>query len=438
MSVINAIVDWRPRTPFYYGWLVLGTAALGAFAGTSVSQVVLGAIQNLIIEDMQWDRSVIAFGATAGTLASGVLSPFAGRLADRYGPRGPMPVAVLIVGVCLFALAGIRSVWQFYAAYIVARTIANPILLGVVPQTATVAFFQRRRNLALGLTSMARPVTGAIIIQMVTLIARVYSWRVAYRFLGGFALFLTVPLCVILRRRPEDIGLRPDGDRTVSYSGAVRRSSDAAEAHPRVEAQQFEWRAWEAALTSTFRLLLFAEALVTLTHSTVGFQMVPFLKDSGLSQTAAAGAFSLSTLFGALVNPGWGYLSDKYSPRRLAMVAIAATGVTTSLFLLMNSANQGFIVIILWGTASGGLHVLTGMMLAQYFGRASFGSIVGLMGQVTLLSLGLGPIFGALLVRQTGEYDSLFIFALAAYALALPLIYSARAPKLPRRATVKG
>ena len=438
MSVVSAIADWRPRTPFYYGWLVLGTAALGAFAGTSVSQVVLGGIQNLIFEDMQWDRTTIALAATSGTLASGGLSPFAGRIADRYGPRGAMTMGVLVVGACLFALAGIQAVWQFYAAYIIARTIANPILIGVVPRTATVAFFHRRRNFALGLTSMARPVTGAVIIQIVTLIARTYTWRTAYKFLGGFALFLTVPLFVILRRRPEDIGLRPDGDGRVFSSEVARQSPLAAQAHLQQEAQPFDWRPSEAAVTSTFLLILLAESLLILTHSSLGFQLVPFLKDSGLSQTAAAGALSLSTLFGALLNPGWGYLSDKYSPRRLAMAAIAATGVTTTLFLVTNSGNQGFFVVVLWGTAAGGLHVLTNMMLAQHFGRASFGSIIGLMGPVTQLSLGLGPIFGAVLVRQTGGYNSLFIFALAAYALAIPVVYSARAPKLPRRATMKG
>ena len=78
------------------------------------------------------------------------------------------------------------------------------------------------------------------------------------------------------------------------------------------------------------------------------------------------------------------------------------------------------------------------MMMAQYFGRASFGSIIGLMGPVTQMSLGSGPIFGALLVRHTGGYNSLFIFALAAYAVAIPVVYSARAPKLPSRATAKG
>ncbi|MCH8207145.1 MAG: MFS transporter, partial [Chloroflexi bacterium] len=125
MSSLRSIVDWRPRTRFYYGWLVLGTAALGAFAATGVAQVVLGGIQSLIFEDMGWDRSTIAYGVTAGTWMSGLLTPLFGRLADRHGPRGLMPVGLVVVGVSLFGLAGIRAVWHFYVAYIIARSIAN-------------------------------------------------------------------------------------------------------------------------------------------------------------------------------------------------------------------------------------------------------------------------------------------------------------------------
>ena len=101
----RAITNWRLRPPFYYGWLVLGMAALGTFAATGVAQIVLGGIQNLIFEDMGWDRATIAYAVTIGTLASGFLTPFVGRLVDRYGPRGLMPLGVLTLGVCLFGTA---------------------------------------------------------------------------------------------------------------------------------------------------------------------------------------------------------------------------------------------------------------------------------------------------------------------------------------------
>ena len=83
---------------------------------------------------------------------------------------------------------------------------------------------------------------------------------------------------------------------------------------------------------------------------------------------------------------------------------------------------------------SGGLNVLSGMMLAQYFGRGSFGSIVGLMGPIQLGALGFGPALGAVVYGVTGGYTMLFLYGIAAYIGAAALMYGARPPRLPRRA----
>ena len=207
MTLLKTIADWRPRTPFYYGWLILAMSAVGTYAATGSTQLVFGGVQNFIFEDMGWDRSTIAYAVTAGTWASGLITPFVGRLADRYGPRGLMPIAAFIAGVSFFAIGGMQTVWHFYAAYIVARTIASPMLVGVVPRTAAVNFFSRRRNLALGISAMARPFGGAINIQIFSLIALAASWRAAFQVQGIISLLIVIPLFLVMRRSPSDIGL---------------------------------------------------------------------------------------------------------------------------------------------------------------------------------------------------------------------------------------
>ena len=86
--MLTRLFNWRPRTPFYYGWLILGISSLATFGATGVSQVVLGGIQVYISEDTGWDTSILSYAATAGTWCSGLIAPVIGRLADRYGRAG--------------------------------------------------------------------------------------------------------------------------------------------------------------------------------------------------------------------------------------------------------------------------------------------------------------------------------------------------------------
>ncbi len=146
-SSLSALLNWRPNTPFYYGWLVLGLSGAGAFAATAVAGVVLGGVQILISEETGWPRSWIGYSASAGVLMSGVWAPFAGRLADRYGPRWLMPIGVVVLGVCMVGLASVHLVWQFFIIAVVSRAISQPFLIGVVPRTMAVNFFNRRRNI---------------------------------------------------------------------------------------------------------------------------------------------------------------------------------------------------------------------------------------------------------------------------------------------------
>lgn len=425
MQSIRKIVEWTPRTPVFYGWVVLSMAALGTYAATGVAQVVIGGIQNLIFEDMGWDRSTIAFAVTAGTWTSGLLAPIFGILADRFGPRRLMPPAALIAGASFIALGGISQVWHFYAAYIVGRAIANPCLVGVVPRTVAVNFFHRRRSLAIGLVSTFRPVGGGINIQLISLVAALSSWRVAYRMLGVFSILLALPLFLIMRRRPEDIGLLPDGDSRPPPAPAysARQASDESP-----QPLDDSWTAGEALASSAFWLIVAAEMLTILTSGAIGFQIAPFLVDSNISQPFAALAVTLSSTLGALVNPVWGVLADRYQPRLLAAGATLLALFSAAFFIPTGGGWGGFAVAVIWGIASGGLNVLGSMMLAQYYGRGSYGTITGLTGPFQMVFLGLGPTFGALLYQWTGGYTFLWSYALCAYAVATVLIFYAKRP----------
>jgi len=326
------------------------------------------------------------------------------------------------------ALSGVSSLWQFFLIYILLRSVAGPNLQNVVPRTVAVNFFRRRRNLALGITAQNRIVTESINIQIITLVSNSLDWRAAYRLLGFIALPLVIPLFIVMRRRPEDIGLLPDGDDSPPPEQASAGESTARNT-------DFDWRMREAIVLPTFWFIVGAEFLAVTTTGAIGFQMVPFLSDAGMTPTIAASALSISIFLGGLSVPLWGYISDRFSVKRLALAALSLILVPTVLLLLVDPLAYGFPVLMVWGILAGGMNVVGSMMLGNYFGRTSFGALNGLTGPFRTAAMGLGPSLGALLFNVTGGYQAIFLTTIVCYAVAILLTSGVRYPRIPARAS---
>ena len=424
-QMLRSILNWRLRTPFYYGWLILVVSAMATFAASGLTQVVLGGVQVYITDDTGWEGGGLAFASSVGTWCSGIVAPFIGRLADRVGPRWLMPAGLIIAGVCYFVLAGGDSVWQFYAGFVIGRMMVNSTLIGLVPRTAAVNFFRRRRNMALAMVSTFRPIAGAINIQIVSVIAVHQGWRAAYRYLGILSFILILPMMLLMRRRPEDIGLLPDG---ASPDQAVGRGAMAPPVTP-----EFSWTAKEATRTRAFWLLVTITCLGTMASAATGFSLVPYLvEDAGLSITAAAGVLSLGT-FLAVANLVWGYLADRITPRRCLIIMMVGAGGMTAFLIGVDSVGSALVFAVIWGVVSGGLGSLENMVLAEYFGRGSFGAILGIFSPMQMIALGLGPALASTVRGLAGNYDVLYVAMMAAYLISAVLMYVARPPRRPVR-----
>ena len=438
MTLLHRALDWRPPVPFYYGWLILFTGALGTFVATTLAGVVFGGIQGLIAEEMNWSRSSIGITAAAGVWGSGLLAPFIGRVADRHGPRWLMPVGTLILGSCLYALGGISTIWQFFLFAVIGRAISQPLLIGLVPRTVAVNFFDRRRNLALAFTGLFRPFTSAINIQIISNVAVTRGWRTSFRYLGIASLILTIPLFIVVRRRPEDIGLSPDGDTPVDASALENREGGARTPSDReTPAQgQRDWTAKEVMRTKTFWLIALTSLVSVTAGSGIQFNMVPYFQESAnLSTPQGAGVLSVST-FLSLASLGWGALADKITPRRCIIAAMIGATAATMFLLTVSNLATAYAFGIVWGLVSAGSDILIYMVLAQYFGRNSYGTISGILRPFEAGGLGLGMTLGTLSYDLTRTYKWLILGSIAAHGVAAVLVFLAKPPAEPRRASL--
>ena len=438
MTLLHRALDWRPPVPFYYGWLILFTGALGTFVATTLAGVVFGGIQGLIAEEMNWSRSSIGITAAAGVWGSGLLAPFIGRVADRHGPRWLMPVGTLILGSCLYALGGISTIWQFFLFAVIGRAISQPLLIGLVPRTVAVNFFDRRRNLALAFTGLFRPFTSAINIQIISNVAVTRGWRTSFRYLGIASLILTIPLFIVVRRRPEDIGLSPDGDTPVDASALENREGGARTPSTRETPAQGQrnWTAKEVMRTQTFWLIALTSLVSVTAGSGIQFNMVPYFQESAnLSTPQGAGVLSVST-FLSLASLGWGALADKITPRRCIIAAMIGATAATMFLLTVSNLATAYAFGIVWGLVSAGSDILIYMVLAQYFGRNSYGTISGILRPFEAGGLGLGMTLGTLSYDLTRTYKWLILGSIAAHGVAAVLVFLAKPPAEPRRASL--
>ena len=434
-STFSTLLNWRPQTPFYYGWLVIGLAGAGAFVATAIAGVVLGGVQSYIVDDTGWSRTSIGLAAGVGVWMSGLLAPFAGRLADRYGPRWLMPAGAIVLALSMFAIGGAHTAWQFILAAVIGRAISQPFLIGVVPRTMAVNFFHRRRNTALAITGIYRPISGALIIQAFSVIAVIADWRAAFRYLGILSLALAVPMVIIMRRRPEDIGLMPDGaDRNppgaeqTAGSGIRPGRTPASGAVPEIS-----WSAREALRTQAFWVLAVVTFLEVGATSGLGFSLVPYLKEfAGLTTPQAAGVLSIST-FLALSSLLWGQLAGRLTARWCIAGALALSAAAALALLRVESLPAAYVFGVLWGLFHSGLEVLRYIFMADYYGRDSYGAIAGSMRPFEAGGLGVGQLVGPLIYDFTGSYTLLIVSSSSLLFISAALMLLTRRPARPSR-----
>ena len=162
--------------------------------------------------------------------------------------------------------------------------------------------------------------------------------------------------------------------------------------------------------------------------SSVGFSLVPYLvEDADLSVAAAAGVLSFGTVL-SIANVGWGILSDRFTPRRCLIVTMIGSGLLLSYLITVDSLAQALVFALVWGVFSGAVGTMENMMLAQYYGRDSYGSLLGLFSPFQTTALGLGPSLAALLHTVAGSYTLLYIVMVGAYLASALLLYLVRQP----------
>src|SRR5262245_10833681 len=211
------------RLPFFYGWIVAAVVFISMAVGVN-ARTGFSLLFPPIIQEFGWERGMTAGAFSFGFLVSAVLSPFLGRLMDRRGPRGAREMGILLVsaGLGRAKQVRVRAPWQLYLTLGV-MVGGGSVCLGYTGQSLFLPnWFVRRRGLAMSLAFSGVGVGSIILLPWLQAVIGRAGWRTACLSMGLLVLVLLAPLNLLLRRRPQDIGLEPDGDRS-SRGGAPAR-----------------------------------------------------------------------------------------------------------------------------------------------------------------------------------------------------------------------
>jgi sugar phosphate permease len=358
-------------------------------------------------------------------LAGLVSLPF-GKLVDRYGSRWLTSLGAVAAAGIYVLMTRFVSLWQFYAIFVMGRIISIGAITNIAPRTAAVNWFRRYRGRALGMLSMATPLGASLLAMIAQFIMQDQGWRTVFLVFALAMLFLqALPAALILRRRPEDMGLVPDGGPAVVTPSASPLKREAGE--------EYSWTLSEAIRTPAMWLLIAAVIVALIVNTGIGFHLVAYYTDIGFTPSIAVAALTVYAFTGAVGNIVWGFLSEKISERFLASGIMVLTAITILYLQSVRTITGAFIFAVIFGFTSRGEGTLINIILAQYYGRNSFGAINGFVMPFHNIGLGFGPLISAVSFDLTGSYQGLFTIFIGASMIAAVLFWLAKKPVLPVR-----
>jgi len=419
----------------FYGWRVVFACAGIVFLTGGTFFYGFGTLITPISDEFGWSRALIAGAFALRTELSGLEAAVVGYLVDRVGPRRLLVGGVFLVGAGFILFSLIQEAWHLYA---VTALIAMGLgaTAGPVAMAAVAHWFQRKRGRALALMTVGGGSSGVMVLLLASLIAA-FDWRTALLIMGLIQWAVCIPLALIVRNRPQDLGLLPDGELALPTEEEVaagqRQAPTVGAGGPGdgVAGRQDEGLTIGQALrTRSFWLMAIAMSLIGFGSLAVIAHQVAFLEESvGLSSLTASAAQMAVPIVSLVGRLGFGWLADYVDKRKVLAAAYFFIAVGVLLAATVQSAWQVPLYLIIFAPGWGGSISVRPAFQAEYFGLRAFGGIQGLMFFVASVGSCAGPIFAGAVYDVMDTYRPAFLVVGLAALVAAPAVLMVGKPQ---------
>ena len=278
---------------------------------------------------------------------------------------------------------------------------------GTVPNTTLIAhWFVRQRGRAMGLVNAGGSVGQLLIIPASMALLLWRDWRTTYLILGALLILVGVPIALLLlRSRPQDMGLLPDGDTVLA------EAEPGPTQQPRASAQApLEPVHWRGALTSSPMWLLMSGFFVCgFTLATISTHFVAFATDRGITPASAATALGLIGAFNILGTLLVGTISDRLGRKNPLALIYLVRSVAFVVLLTVEAPWALYLFAALVGLAWFSTVPPTVSLTAEIYGVRHMGTLVGLIFASHQIGGALSIYCAGRLFDLSGSYTAIYV-----------------------------
>ncbi len=399
----------------FYGWWIVLASFLIAFYVAGACFFGFTAFFEPIVEEFGWTYTQVSIAFSLRGLEMGILAPFMGFLVDRFGPRKLAISGVFIVGFSLILLGLTNSLVMFYGAFIL-LALGTSGCASTVLMTAVAHWFRRNVGKAMGIVVCGFG-AGGILIPLIVWLINLYQWRTTLIILGSGMWVLGIPLSFVLRHTPEQYGYLPDGEIPAepSSSQGGREIEQGGNFKEALTNRDF----WKIGIADAIRMMITMAIVI---------HVMPYLGSIGMSRASAALVATSIPLFSILGRFGFGWMSDIFDKRDVLAVVYCLLGLGTLAFSFLHMRWLIFPFLFLFSPAFGGCVSLRGAIVREYFGRAFFGKLLGIiLGMGAMVGV-IGPSVAGWTFDNLGAYRPVWLTFSGTTVIAIVLILRLKTP----------
>lgn len=402
-----------PRKFFARGWLMVAVTFCMAvvtqgFGLYSFSMLKVPMTATLMAVDTQ-----VALGFSAYTIATALGSLFVGDLIEKIGLRKTLWIAAILYsgGFLLLTFLSSGTLWLLYVAYFImgmGSALCGAVIISGVPTN----WFVKQRGIATAVVWCAMLPGSFIATNIVASMASSLGWQYAVYTLAAISFVVVVAGSFIVRWRPQEVGLLPDGIQGEAGEQEIAEKADEKGSTVGLTRKQ-------ALKTATFWLLFFAFGLCGICEMGPFQNMPTFLVSQGHDLAFAASFMTFLAFAGIVGKLSAGFIIDRFKPR-IAFIFVNIL-CFIGLALFFSGMAQGVLLYVAgfcFGFALSAALICFSTATAQYLGVKHYGQIWGLIFLMKPLSDAIGvPLISGISVSQYG-WSGAFLVAIICLVVA--------------------